>query len=210
MSKRNRNPVKQVFITFPKSKIDKIQFRDDILGLSPQYYKVAEEKHQDGTPHLHAVVKLQKPYSVSYILKYFKEKYPDDYKRIDIDPVRSITNSIAYISKEDQNPLESGEFKESRNPQLNCYRKFARECGYDNIADLQCAIKLEEETYQKQESQLLQVLYDYESLGYNVAEAEAQMPYEIFSIYKNFLEKRILKDDMTKLLKYFQIQEELK
>lgn len=110
----NRNPVKQLFITFPKSNVTKNKFRDDLLRFEPSYYKVVQETHEDGSPHLHAIVKFKNKYSKSFVLKHFKEKYPDDYKRIDIKPVRSIKNAINYLSKEDPEPLESGEFKDGR------------------------------------------------------------------------------------------------
>lgn len=110
----NRNPMKQFFFTFPKSNIDKVQFRDLLLRFDPSYYKVVEEKHKDGTPHLHAVIKFKNKFSKSFVLKYFKEKLPDDYKRIDVAPVRSIKNALNYLSKEDPNPLESGAFVDGR------------------------------------------------------------------------------------------------
>ena len=111
----NRNPVKQMFITFPKSNIDKPTFRDLLLRFDPEYYKIVEELHKDGTPHLHAVIKYKNKYSKAFILNYFKHKLPDDYKRIDIQPVRSITHALQYLSKEDQAPLESDTpFVESR------------------------------------------------------------------------------------------------
>jgi len=110
----NRNPVKQMFLTFPKSNIDKATFRDLILRFEPTYYKVVEEKHKDGTPHLHALCKWKGKYSKAFVLKYFKAKLPDDYKRIDIQAVRSIKHAEAYLSKEDQSPLTSGAFIETR------------------------------------------------------------------------------------------------
>lgn len=114
----NRNPVKQLFITFPQSgSIDKHQFRDALLRFEPDYYKICQETHKDGNPHLHAVVRFKNKYSRAFVIKYFKEKYPDSYKRIDVKPVRSIRNALAYISKEDTNPLESAEYKDNRDPQ---------------------------------------------------------------------------------------------
>lgn len=110
----NRNPVKQLFITFPKSTVDKNTFRDALLRFEPSYYKICEEKHKDGTPHLHAVIKFKNRYSKAYVLKFFKQLYPNDYKRIDVEPVRSIKKAIEYLSKEDPTPLESGVFHESR------------------------------------------------------------------------------------------------
>jgi len=123
----NRNPVKQLFITFPHSTVDKVVFRDQLLRFEPSYYKIAEEKHKDGTPHLHAVVKFKNKYSKAYVLKYFKELYPEDYKRIDVCPVRSITKSVEYLSKEDLSPLESGEYDEKRGKSTKVLNEMSRE-----------------------------------------------------------------------------------
>lgn len=131
----NRNPVKQVFITFPKSHIDKQEFRDFLLRFSPEYYKVAEEKHKDGTPHLHAVVKFKNKYSCRHVINEFKKIYPDHYKRFDIEPVRSIKSSINYLSKEDQSPLESSTYIEARNPRKSNQIALARELGYDTVSE---------------------------------------------------------------------------
>lgn len=110
----NRNPVKQLFITFPHSHVDKSTFRDTLLRFDPSYYKVCEEKHKDGTPHLHAVIKFKSKYSQPFILKYYKEIYPEHFQRIHIKAIRSIKHSIDYLSKEDPEPLESGSFIETR------------------------------------------------------------------------------------------------
>jgi len=119
----NRNPVKQVFITFPKSTVDKITFRDIFLKFTPVYYKVVEEKHKDGTPHLHAVIKFKDKFSCSHILKHCKAHFPDDWKRIDIKPVRSIRHALDYLSKEDTSPCTSGEYKETRGQDLWAIQK---------------------------------------------------------------------------------------
>lgn len=132
----NRNPVKQLFITFPKSTVDKHTFRDSLLKFSPDYYKVVEERHKDGTPHLHAIVRFKNKYSKSFVLKKFKEDYPNEYKRIDVKPVRSIKQSIKYLSKEDPNPLTTGEFISARNPQRNYLNSVARFFGFKSLEDL--------------------------------------------------------------------------
>lgn len=133
---KNRNPVKQLFITFPKSTVSKTSFRDKLLRFDPHYYKIVEEKHQDGTPHLHAIIKFKNKYSISYILKYFKEQYPNDYKRIDVEPIRSISNAVTYLSKEDPSPLEHGEAKTTRSKYKEWHHNFARELGYNDVHHL--------------------------------------------------------------------------
>lgn len=198
----NRNPVKQLFITFPHSNVDKQTFRDTLLRFEPEYYKICEEKHKDGSPHLHAVVKFKNKYSKVFVLKYFKEQYPDDYKRIDVKPVRSIKNSIAYLSKEDDNPLESGEYQESRNPQLNWLNKFARELGHTDSKTLV-------EDYKRELSNLEQIKAKvHEEWIWRMKFPEySPPPYDILRIYeKLFADKAILKDDMTYFLNYLQIK----
>lgn len=107
-TKPNRNPIKQWFFTFPKSNITKEDFASAIEDLrQPDYYKVALEHHADGSPHLHAVVKFTTGVSKTNLLKKIRYQFPDDYKRIDIQPVRSIQKSIEYISKEDPQPIEN-------------------------------------------------------------------------------------------------------
>lgn len=141
----NRNPVKQLFITFPHSNVDKLTFRDDLLRFEPDYYNIVEEKHKDGSPHLHAIIRFTNKYSKPFVLKYFKGKYPQDYKRIDIKPVRSIKHAIEYLSKEDKNPLISGDYTENRKPQAIPSHQFAKFLGYKDTATVLATIKEEEE-----------------------------------------------------------------
>lgn len=201
----NRNPVKQLFITFPHSNVDKCTFRDDLLVFDPEYYKVCEEKHKDGSPHLHAVIKFKNKYSKSHVLKKFKEKYPEDYKRIDVKPVRSIKNSIAYLSKEDDNPLESKTpYTESRNPQHNFLNQFARELGYNSAVHLRESHEIEQKLYNQQEQEILEFI----AVHYKIFGSEPDMsdvPNNIFLIYRDLINPikfPILKDDMTKLYNY--------
>ena len=100
----NRNPIKQVFITYPQSLgVSKHDFRDKLLRFEPDFYHIVQETHEDGNPHLHAVLRFKNKYSKPFILKYFKEQYPESYKRIDVQTVRSIKHALTYLSKEDTN-----------------------------------------------------------------------------------------------------------
>lgn len=108
----NRNPVKQLFITYPQSKeLTKAEFGESLMPLDPTYYEIAEEAHKDGSPHLHAVVQLKVPLSIPKILKHFCKVYPFDFKRIDVKPPRSLKHAIVYIRKEDKNTLKYGILK---------------------------------------------------------------------------------------------------
>lgn len=134
----NRNKIKQWFITYPQwLKQGKIEIRDQLISAySIDYYKVCKETHEDGNPHFHAVIRLKNPMSKSQIIKRFKDSYPNDYKRIDVKPVRSIKHSLQYLSKEDTSPLESaGGFVSKRNPRTSILTTFVRQLGYNSLAD---------------------------------------------------------------------------
>lgn len=196
----NRNPVKQLFITFPHSTCDKIEFRDKLLRFEPDYYKLCEEKHQDGTPHLHAVIRFKNKYSQSHVLKYFKQIFPDDYKRIDVKPVRSIKKAIDYLSKEDPFPLESGPFESLRNPQRNWAINFARKLGYNDLNHLVEACDHRLNVLNKLKANLLAKDLDY--LNYT----DIEHPFQILQIKSKLFENnQISKDDMTFLLDYYEI-----
>lgn len=168
-NKNNRNPVKQMFITFPHSNIDKITFRNILLQLEPDYYKICEETHKDGTPHLHAVIRYKNKYSKSYVLKFLEKEFPDDYKRIDVETVRSIKNALGYLSKEDPTPLESGPFEETRGMTYQrVYEKisnqFARVAGYSDYTEMLNADEEKKIVFKELEDKLLDMA---KICGYN-------------------------------------------
>lgn len=217
-SKKNRNPVKQMFITFPHSNVDKYAFRDVLLKLDPEYYKICEEHHKDGSPHLYAVVKYKNKFSKSHILKFFEKEFPNDYKRIDIETVRSIKNALAYLSKEDNEPLESGQYQETRgtNRERNVEKlenDFARALGYCNKQDLD-----EHEEERKDLINLamakLQEIAEFEGYDHWIVWLEGRafeenfFPFELRKILQNLIKvsnevlfSYIPKDDITLLLK---------
>lgn len=197
MTSNNRNPVKQLFITFPKSNVDKHQFRDDLLRFEPDYYKICEEKHEDGTPHLHAVIRFKNKFSKAFVLKYFKEKYPDDYKRIHVKPVRSIKQSIKYLSKEDPNPLESDQsFVENRNPKRSLMFSVARTLGFPSPEALIAHVDEQEQKY----NSILK--------KWHQSKIDHQIPETFHTekvIDKLLSNNYIGKDDMTLFLKHHKI-----
>lgn len=197
----NRNPVKQFFITFPKSNVDKVTFRDTILRFGPDYYKVVEEKHKDGTPHLHCVLRTKNSYTKKFILTYLKEKFPDDYKRIDVEPVRSIKHALNYLSKEDTSPLVSGEYEERRNPKKSWQTTFARELGYKSVEDLIDTYKKDSEELQLLRKEIMELKVWYFQ-NYN----DVSIPNEILCAEERlFSTNAKVKDDMTKLKNFYKI-----
>lgn len=210
---KNRNPVKQFFITFPKSNVDKQSFRDVLLRFDPDYYKLCEEKHKDGTPHLHAIIRTKNKYSKAFVLKYLKEIYPDDYKRIDIETVRSIKNALQYLSKEDPNPLESGEYIDNRKPQQNVYNKISRSLGYKNVEELMLSIS-KHKSYMESMRVLIRAELDEMSFVYGTTHEiylrsiMDDYGYEDSQKIERFIQMNETKDDITFLSKVLSIKYE--
>ena len=102
MSKPNRNPLKQIFYTFPQSgNVSQGDFLEVILSMTQvDYYKIATETHEDGNPHFHAYVKYSRGITKAKILKSLKNKYPNDYKRIDVQACKSPQDAVNYLDKE--------------------------------------------------------------------------------------------------------------
>lgn len=110
MTTKNRNPVKSMFLTFPKStwtKAELLSFFTSTFKI--EYIKIVEESHEDKTKHLHANIKFLAAYSCAHILKKLKVSLPDDWKRFDVHPTRSFSHTQAYLDKEDSNPLIFGQ-----------------------------------------------------------------------------------------------------
>lgn len=105
----NRNGIKQWFMTYPQSTgVTKSDFLDCCKTfVDIKYYKVVQETHEDGSPHLHALYILNVPVTKSNLLRFIREKFPSSYMRIDVKPVRSLRASHAYLDKEDSSPLET-------------------------------------------------------------------------------------------------------
>lgn len=99
MANNNRNPIIRWFITFPKTEME----REDFINQLPpcSYYCVAREEHKDGNHHLHTVAILKKGLNKHGMLHYLRTKFPNDYMRIDAEPIRDLNNSIDYCRKED-------------------------------------------------------------------------------------------------------------
>lgn len=101
----NRNPVSQWFITFPQSgSVGKRDFKiPDFLWAA-----IAQETHEDGQPHLHALVSLSTKMTHTEMKRFYDDVYPDACKRLDYKPVRNLGASATYIIKEDKEPLLLG------------------------------------------------------------------------------------------------------
>ncbi len=117
-SKTNRNPVKNFFITIPKSlKLTKTDLQSRLPPYD--YVLICQELHKDGEPHLHALVSLKKKLSKSKMLHYLQKKLPEFSRRLDVGVVKSLRNSIDYVKKEDPDVLEDGAVKLPNKPFYN-------------------------------------------------------------------------------------------
>lgn len=116
MSKQNRNPISQWFLTFPKCKdCTKLEFMNSLQKFTTiTAYKCVRETHLDGSFHIHSIIKTEKGVSKPKFLQFLRKEFPDDWKRIHIEPIRSIAHSMAYVDKEDPSPLIFGDLTISR------------------------------------------------------------------------------------------------
>lgn len=95
----NRNRIKNWAITFPQTECERETFVDTM----PPYDECicAREEHKEGGFHLHLGITLKKGITKRKLLDWIKLRWPKDYKRIDVQPTRSIKLWSDYIQKED-------------------------------------------------------------------------------------------------------------
>lgn len=97
----NRNACKQWSITFPQSGEVK---REEFTNSFPPYDAAicSQEEHaEEKGVHLHLGLKIKKGLTKTKMLKWIRTRWPNDFKRIDVQPTRSIDCWNDYISKED-------------------------------------------------------------------------------------------------------------
>ncbi|AAU29404.1 rep protein [Corchorus yellow vein virus - [Hoa Binh]] len=103
------------FLTWPRCPINKESALEQIKTLSLPtnivYIRVCEEKHQDGSPHLHALVQFQKKYRCTNC-RLFDLSNPNSSQQYhcNIQTARSSSDAKSYIEK-DGVFCEWGEFK---------------------------------------------------------------------------------------------------
>ncbi len=96
----NRNPIKNWSLTFPQSgKLKQDEFANSLPPFDEIF--VAQEEHKNGGLHLHAGVKLTKGLSFNKLKLWLQKKYPDDWKRIKWEAIRSLSHWEDYCNKED-------------------------------------------------------------------------------------------------------------
>jgi len=105
--------LKQVFVTFPRWE-KQAELKEMLKILPPyQYAKVCEEEHdlpKEGLSdyHYHIVYLPCHAITKKKLIKYFSDKFPEDWKRIDVEGCKNLTSAITYCSKESWRVLEDG------------------------------------------------------------------------------------------------------
>lgn len=101
---KHRNSVKKFFITFPQS-LDLT--KEDFYNSLVSKYKAdkaicVQEQHADGSPHLHLGIEFSNSYTKRVLLLYFQDQYPEDYRRIDVQAMKSLQHTITYLTSPDK------------------------------------------------------------------------------------------------------------
>ena len=104
----NRNPVCQWFITFPRwNEYEDIK-QFELIAPKSKWGYVVKESHEDGGIHYHLMLKLVKGITKSKMLSYWREKFPQDYKRIDVQPTKDFRAAHTYLQKDQLDVYEWG------------------------------------------------------------------------------------------------------
>ncbi len=125
----NRNPRKLWFITYPQwPGTDRKTITQPYSDYD--YYIVCKEKHQDTNDHYHLLIRFVNTHTKKDLIQLVKRLYPNDWKRIHINPVRNLKAAISYCKKEDTAYMESGNISISTRFRKWYYRQFEAAFGY--------------------------------------------------------------------------------
>lgn len=105
-SKPFRLSGKNLFLTYPKCLLEKIHVQEFLLSLvGVEFMLIARELHQDGTPHIHVFMTLNKKINTTSV-KYFDiAGYHGNYQT-----ARDSDDVIEYLKKSDKEPLSYGQY----------------------------------------------------------------------------------------------------
>lgn len=100
---------KRYFLTYPQCNMDKTMVADWLLSQHEVHQCiVAEEKHEDGSPHLHVYLTYEKSKRVSRA-DYFDLGNPENPEEIfhpNIQTCKNMKKCIEYITKDDKEPAQ--------------------------------------------------------------------------------------------------------
>lgn len=129
----HRHKLYKWFLTYPQTSITKKSFCVILNKLYLfQFLMICQESHSDGGKHLHSVLVFKDNISKNQILKDLSKHIPD-IKKVHIRSVKSLSDSIRYLKKEDKDPIIIGDIPISRiliSQYIKLYEKL--EFSYDN------------------------------------------------------------------------------
>ena len=104
--------ITQVLLTFPRWNLTELKTLSSLIP-SYTYCKICEEEHDEplegkSNIHYHVLYRPSHPITKKKIIAYFAKRFPDDWKRIDIQGVKSWKQAQTYLSKESLKILEDG------------------------------------------------------------------------------------------------------
>jgi len=189
----NRNPLIKYFITYPQSHdTSKLNFLETAQELNLKYYIICQETHLDGNPHLHALLWLKKAMTKAKLLKFFKEKYPNNYKRIDVQSVRNLKASIKYCRKEDPSPLEHPDGPPIHHRAFKYPQKMVVDCQLiwgchprDLAQEYRNGIRLLKKRKKEIENEIELLLRDYPETGETCDILEKELKRIVFALFDN-------------------------
>lgn len=96
----NRNPVSQFFITYPQW----VEYESPkkLLDFLPpcKWAYIVQESHDDGGIHYHVACIVKNKITLTKMILYCKATFPNDWKRIKVEIMQSISGAIDYCDKE--------------------------------------------------------------------------------------------------------------
>ncbi len=124
----NRNKVKSWSITFPQSgDVERKYFLESFPPCEEGI--CVREIHEDGGYHLHLGIKLKKGIKKTTMLNWIKARWPNDYKRIDVQATRSIKCWYEYLEKEDPDGYKVLDKTCKLERIYKMYIRFMRDCS---------------------------------------------------------------------------------
>lgn len=135
-----KDRTKEWFQTFPSwNNSSREAILELLKGLEISSATIALESHEDGTPHYHANYVLSLKKTKPQLVKYFKIKLPNDYKRCTVlnalAPTKSSAQSINYLSKEDPDILSYW-----APPNIKDLNRMCLRIGVPDYETLQCQL----------------------------------------------------------------------
>lgn len=128
---------KRFFLTYPKCTLSKEELRDELEKMhSIDHYIISEEKHEDGTPHLHAYIQFTKKLNIKDANHFnIKNFHPNT------QAVKDKVSCIRYVKKD-------GNYIENLTYDFNDPHDFIkRKKNYDAWVDYNEQLKLKDIDY---------------------------------------------------------------